>query len=125
MVQEIIIQVLQVIRDSNDIIKIAGSRHLGYASMIIIANCVVLRDGILVAIYNSFTNLEIEGDSEVNIDCYKRKSNSPSSIILLMEDIWRLSQDLNIYNCCHIYREANRTTDCLAKKGIYNTNPNI
>ena len=42
-----------------------------------------------------------------------------------MEDIWRLSQDLNIYKCGHIYRKANRTTDCLAKKGIYNTNPNI
>ena len=49
----------------------------------------------------------------------------PSSIILLMEDIWRLSQDLNIYNCCHIYREANRTSDCLTKNSIYNTNPNI
>ena len=42
-----------------------------------------------------------------------------------MEDIWRLSQDLNIYNYCHIYRDTNRTTDCLANKDIYNTNPNI
>lgn len=25
---------------------------------------------------------------------------------------------LNIYNCCHEYREANSTADCLAKKGI-------
>ena len=85
---------------------------------------VALRDGVLAAIYNDFTNLEIEGDSKVIIDCYNR-SSSPSSIILLMEDIWRLSQDLNIYNYGHIYREANRTTYCLAKKGIYNTNRNI
>ena len=42
-----------------------------------------------------------------------------------MEDIWKLSRDLNIYRCCHIYREANRTTDCLAKKGICNTDSNI
>ena len=42
-----------------------------------------------------------------------------------MEDIWRLSQNLNVYNCCHIYKEANRTMDGLAKKGIYNSNPNI
>ena len=41
--------------------------------------------------------------------------------ILLMGDIWKLCQDLNIYNCCHIYRESNRTSDCLAKKGICNT----
>lgn len=40
--------------------------------------------------------------------------------MLLMEDIWKLSQDLYIYDCHYIYREANRTTDCLAKKGICN-----
>ena len=56
---------------------------------------------------------------------YTDWSSSPNSIILLMKDIWRLSQDLNIYNCCHIYKEPYRIADCLAKKGIYNTNPNI
>ena len=38
--------------------------------------------------------------------------------MLLMEDIWKLSQELNIYDCRHVYREANRTVDCLPKKGI-------
>ena len=42
-----------------------------------------------------------------------------------MGDVWRLSQNLNIFNCCHIYPEANRTTNCLAKKGSCNTNSNI
>ena len=42
-----------------------------------------------------------------------------------MEDIWRLVQNLNIYKCCHIYRKANRTTDCLTKKGICITDSNI
>ena len=37
-----------------------------------------------------------------------------------MKDIWKLSQDLYIYDCLYIYREANRKTDCLAKKGICN-----
>ena len=41
------------------------------------------------------------------------------------ENTWKLSQDLNIYNCCHIYRKANRTTNCLAKKGICNTDSKI
>ena len=98
-----------------------GSRHLGIAS-IITTVCVALRDGVLAARLNGFFNLEIEGDSKVIIDCYKTKSSLPSSIILLIEDIWGLTQDLNILNCCHIYREANRITDCLAKKGICNTN---
>ena len=83
-----------------------------------------MRDGVLAIIYNDFTNLKIEGDSKVIINWYNR-SSSPSSIILLIEDILRLSQDLNIYNCGHIYRKANRTTDCFAKKCIYNTIPNI
>ena len=38
-----------VIRDSNGTIKIAGSRHLGNASIIIV-ECVALRDGVLAAI---------------------------------------------------------------------------
>ena len=50
-----------------------------------------LRDGFLATIYNGFTNLEIEGDSKVIIDYYNRRNCSPNSIILLMENIWRLS----------------------------------
>ena len=61
----------------------------------------------LAAIYNGFSNVEIEGDSKVVIDCYNKKCSSPRLIILLMEDIWRLTQNSNIYNCCHIDREAN------------------
>ena len=56
-----------VIKDSNGIIKVAGSRHLGNASIIMV-ECVALRDGILVATYNGFSNLEIEGDSKVILD---------------------------------------------------------
>ena len=74
---------------------------------------------------NGFSNLEIEGDSKIVIDCFNRKSSLPSSIILLMEDVWRISQNLNIVNSCHIYREANRTTNCLAKKGSCNIDSNI
>ena len=38
--------------------------------------------------------------------------------MLLMEDIWKLAQNLNIYICRHAYRKVNGTIDCLAKKGI-------
>ena len=61
-----------------------------------------------------------ERDSKVIIDYYNKIGSSPSSIILLMEDIRSLSQNLNIDRSCHIYREANRITYCLIKKGIYN-----
>ena len=49
-----------------------------------------------------------------------KKSNIPSSIMLLIEDIWKLSQDLNIYNCHYIYKETNRIIDCLVMKSICN-----
>ena len=48
-----------VIRDSNGTIKIVASRHISNPS-IIIAECMTLRDDILVAKNNEFLNLEIE-----------------------------------------------------------------
>ena len=83
-----------------------GSRHLGNV-LIINAKCVALRDGVLAARLNGFFNLEIEGDFKVIINCYNKKSILPSSIILLIEDIWGLTHNLNIFNCYHIYGEAN------------------
>ena len=53
-----------MLRDSNGIIKIAKSRHLGNA-LIIMTECVVLRDSILNVICIGFSNLEIKGDSKV------------------------------------------------------------
>ena len=52
------------------------------------------------------------------IDFYNKNINIPNSILLLMEDIWKLFQDLNIYVCRHVYREANKIVDCVAKKGF-------
>ena len=77
-----------------------------------------LRDGMLAVKRKGFLNLEIEGDSKIVIDCYNKKINIHNSILLLMEDIWNLSQSLNIYVCRHVYRECNRTANCLAKKRL-------
>lgn len=63
-----------------------------------------LRDSLLAAENNYILNL---GDSKMVIDYYNKKSNVCHSIMLLMKDIWKLTQDLNIYYCFHIYREAN------------------
>ena len=77
-----------VIRDTNGFIKMTGSIHLDNASIITV-ECVALRYGVLAAILNGFFNLEIERDSKVIIYCYKKKSNLPSSIILIIYDILR------------------------------------
>ena len=106
-----------VTRDSNGIIKTAACKHLGNTS-IILAECMTLRDGILASKNNGFVSLEIEGDSKIVIDCFNKMISAPCSIRVLMEDIYNLSRDLNIHSCHHVYRESNRTVDCLAKKGI-------
>ena len=80
-----------------------------------------LRDGILATKNKDLLVLEMEGDSKVVIDCYNKKINIPSSIVLLMEDIWKVSQDLNIYIC----RQANRIADCLAKRGLSIVDSNV
>ena len=58
-------------------------------------------------------------------DCCNKKSNIPNFIMLLMEDIWKLFQDINIYNCCYIYKETNKIIDCLTKKCICNIESTI
>ena len=35
-----------------------------------------------------------------------------------MEDILKLSEDLNIYSHHHVYKEVNRIVNCIAKKDI-------
>ena len=77
-----------------------------------------LRDGILAVKNIGFLNLDIEGNSKIVVDSHSRKIIIHVFIMLLMEDIWKLAQDLNIYICRHVYRKANGTTYCLAKKGI-------
>ena len=73
-----------MIIDSNRIIKVAESRHLGNA-LIITTKYVVLRYGVLTATYYGFSNLKIKGNFKIIIDCYNKKSSSSSSIIQLMK----------------------------------------
>ena len=60
-------------------------------SSIIVTECMTLRDGMSATKTQGVLNLEIEGDSKIVIYCYNKKINIPSSILLLMEDIWNLS----------------------------------
>ena len=95
----------------------AAYSYLGTTS-IIIAECMALRDDMLAAKNDGFLSLEIEGDSKIVVGCSNKMISASCSIRILMEDIWKLSKELNIYTCPYIYREANRTTYCISKKGI-------
>ena len=50
-----------MIRDSNRIVKMVASRHIGNVSIIIV-ECMTLRDGVLATNNNEFLNLKIESD---------------------------------------------------------------
>ena len=65
-----------------------------------------------------FLSLEIEGDSKIVIDCFNKRISVPCSIRILIEDILKLFEGLNIYNHHHVYKEANKTAYCITKKGI-------
>ena len=62
----------------------------------------VLRDDMLTAKNNRFANLKIEGDLKLLKIVIIKKSNIFNFIMLLIENIWKLSQDLCIYDCCRI-----------------------
>ena len=52
---------------------------------------------------NELLNLNIEDNSIIVTNYYNKKNYN--SGILLIENIWKLFNDLNIYICCHIYRK--------------------
>lgn len=72
--------------------------------------------GILTAKNKGFLITEIEGDWKLVMNCYNKKNDIPSFILLLMEDISKLSPNLNIYVCWHVHGELNIIIDCLANK---------
>ena len=74
----------KVILISIGIIKMAECRHISKSS-IIVAECMILRDSVLVV------NLEIEGDLKMTVECYNKRINISSSIRLLIKDICKLS----------------------------------
>ena len=75
------------------------------------------KNGVLVAKNNEFLNLKTEGDLiKVVTNSYNKKSNISNSIILLIEDVWKIMQDLNVFICGYIYKEVNKTMDYLVKK---------
>ena len=75
-----------VIRDFNSIIKVTVSGHMAN-TLIIIVQCMVFQDSVLLIKNNKLLNLEIEGGSKIVMDSYKKINIIFNSIMLLMKDI--------------------------------------
>ena len=75
-----------VIRDSSSIIKVTASGHMINMSIIIV-QCMIFQNSVLLIKNNKFLNLDIEGGSKVVIDSYNKKSIILNSIMSLMKYI--------------------------------------
>ena len=62
--------------------------------------------------------LENEADLRIVIACFNKRIGVFCSIRILMEDILKLSNDLNIYGCHRVYTKVNKILDCIVKKYI-------
>lgn len=52
----------------------------------------------------------------LNFNTVKVKSRF---ISILVENIWKLIEEISIYKCCHIEKKMIRTIDCWVKRDIY------
>ena len=61
-------------------------KYVGQSSIIVI-ECMTLRDDIQTSKSKGYSNLEIEEDSKIIINCYNKRITIPSSTKVLMKDI--------------------------------------
>ena len=68
-------------------------------SSVIVIKCITSRNIYILVVQNKKKlDLKIKNNSKIVIDCYNKKVNILNYIFfLLMDDIWNLPQDLNIY----------------------------
>ena len=66
----------------HDIIRMVACRHIDNSSIIFV-KCMTFRDGNLTANSKDLLGLEIEGDSKIVVDCYKKKINIFSYIFVI------------------------------------------
>jgi len=94
----------------------AGTGNYGAIS-IIVAEARAMRDGILLAIQAGFQHILVEGDNKLVIQAAVGASRAPWHIHQILQDINnRRSMGIKI-TFKHIYHEANRAADWLARFG--------
>ena len=74
------------------------------------------RDGLRLASQMGITHLAVELDAKVIVDLVLSRKTPNSSYTSLLNDCRYLLNQFQWAKIRHVYREANRGTDCLAKK---------
>nr|XP_023914761.1 uncharacterized protein LOC112026315 [Quercus suber] len=76
----------------------------------------VLRDGLKLASQMGITHLAVESDAKVNVDLVLLRKTPNSSCTSLLNNCRYLLNQFQRTKIRHIYREANKGVDYLAKK---------
>ena len=106
-----------VLRNSTGQVIQAGAFPLGTAS-VLIAEATALRNGLHAAVDAGFCRILIESDSQILIQAILGVIQPPWEIQVLIHDIKQFIQSCIQVEVAHIFREANRAADWLAKLGL-------
>ena len=91
-------------------------RHIGFASSIT-AKFWALKDGLMLASQLGITQLLVELDANVVVDLMLSSKSFNNSFSTLLNDCNYLLCQFNQVRISHVYQEANKCTDHLAKRG--------
>ncbi|XP_024172136.1 uncharacterized protein LOC112178182 [Rosa chinensis] len=105
-----------VIRDNFGSPVIACAKRIGKAN-VPLTEAVALRESLLKAQELNYTNLLIEGDSQLVIHCVIGKTNTPWHLQSIIQDIKQLASNFNSVVFTHTLREANFVANALASIG--------
>ena len=94
------------------------ARYIGYTTSII-AEFWALRDGLKLAIQLGVKNLEVELDAKVIIDLINSRNSSNTAYPSLLLDCRLLPELIPHTKVKHVFREANKCVDALAKNGCH------
>lgn len=105
-----------LIRDENGDWVVGFARKIGIASSFM-AELWALRDGLLLCLQIHAQAVIVEMDSKVIIDTFSTHAEASTIVSAIMEDCKQLVAQIPQVRFNHVYREANKRADFLAKLG--------
>ena len=106
-----------MLRNWTDQVIQAGAFPLGAAS-VLVAEATALRNGLRATVDTGFCRILIESDNQILIQAIKGVIQPPWEIQVLVQDIIHFIKSCIHVDVSHIFREANRAADWLAKLGL-------
>ena len=106
-----------LIRDGNGDWVIGFARKIGTTTSFM-AELWALRDGLLLCLQIQAQAVCVELDAKAVVDAFNMQNYSNTVISSIMDDCRHLASQISHLRVRHIYREANRCADFLAKLGL-------